>query len=79
MSNIIPEMATDAVTPYCIWYPDVATEETYRELSRRYPRMRYQIGRACAVAGYNKLFDELQLLPDVSIAEEAEANNNAYI
>ncbi|KAF5497429.1 hypothetical protein CGCS363_v008682 [Colletotrichum siamense] len=79
MNNIIPEMPTDAVTPYCIWYPDIATEETYRELSRRYPRMRYQVGRACAVAGYNKLFDELQLLPDVSIAEEAEDNNNAYI
>ncbi|KAK1855664.1 hypothetical protein CCHR01_01678 [Colletotrichum chrysophilum] len=34
--------------------------------------MRYQVGRACAVADYNKLYDELQLLPDVSIAEEAE-------
>ncbi|KAF5520009.1 hypothetical protein CGCA056_v008015 [Colletotrichum aenigma] len=72
-------MSTDAVTPYCIWYPDVATEETYRELSRRYPRMRHQVGRACAVAGYNRLYDELQLLPDVCIAEEAEDNNNAYI
>ncbi|KAF0323526.1 hypothetical protein GQ607_009207 [Colletotrichum asianum] len=78
MSNIIPEMPTDTVTPYCIWYPDIAIEETYRELSRRYPGMRYQVGRPCAVAGYNKLYDELQLLPDVSIAEEAEDNNNAY-
>ncbi|KAF3797570.1 hypothetical protein GCG54_00008564 [Colletotrichum gloeosporioides] len=41
--------------------------------------MRYQVGRACAVAGYNKLFDQLQLLLDVSIAEEAEDSNNAYI
>ncbi|CAI0641360.1 unnamed protein product [Colletotrichum noveboracense] len=41
--------------------------------------MRYQVGRACAVAGYDKLYDEIQLLPDVSIAEEAEDNNNTYI
>ncbi|KAK2767334.1 hypothetical protein CKAH01_15228 [Colletotrichum kahawae] len=54
-------------------------EETYRELSRQYPRMRYQVGKACAVAGYNRLYDELQLLPDISIAEEAEDNNNAYV
>ena len=33
--------------------------------------MRYQVGRACAVAGYVHLYRELDLLPDASIAEEA--------
>lgn len=36
--------------------------------------MRYQIGRACAVGGYSKLYDELDLLPDPTIAEEAREN-----
>lgn len=72
MSNIIPpDMGNDHVQPYCIWYPDLATEDTYRSLASRYPRMRYQIGRACAVAGYLALYEELGLLPDVSICEEA--------
>ncbi|KAK2012103.1 hypothetical protein LZ32DRAFT_678421 [Colletotrichum eremochloae] len=48
MSNTIPDMPSQAEKPYCIWYPDVATEDTYREVVRRYPEMRYQAGRACA-------------------------------
>ena len=60
--------------PYCIWYPIVAKEETYRMLAQRYPAMRYQVGRACAVAGYAQLYREFNLLPDVSIAEEAREN-----
>ncbi|GJC89923.1 hypothetical protein ColLi_12761 [Colletotrichum liriopes] len=79
MSNIVPDMASQAVKPYCIWYPDVATEDTYREIVRRYPEMRYQAGRACAVAGYKTLYDELDLLPDVSIAEEARDNGHTDI
>lgn len=76
MSNEVPtDMVGDrpdgGVKPYCIWHPQVATEATYRELARRYPDMRYQVGRACAVAGYARLYRELDLLPDVSIAEEA--------
>lgn len=71
MSNIIPDFAGVNEVPYCIWYPDIATEETYRALVTRYRCMRYQVGRACAVAGYSTLYHELGLLPDVSIAEEA--------
>lgn len=71
MSNFVPDIGTDDVQPYCIWYPDLATEDTYRSLASRYPHMRYQIGRACAVAGYVALYEELRLLPDVSICEEA--------
>jgi hypothetical protein len=37
--------------------------------------MRYQVGRACAAAGYFDLYKELDLLPDVSIAEEAPGGN----
>ncbi|OHW99359.1 hypothetical protein CSPAE12_01945 [Colletotrichum incanum] len=75
-SNAIPEMTTDDDKPYCIWYPDVASEETYRQLAKRYPDMRYVVGRACAVAGYAGLYDELGLLPEISIAEEARDNSS---
>jgi hypothetical protein len=71
ISNIIPDMQDPATEPYCIWYPEPASEGTYRELARRYPSMRYQVGRACAAAWYTDLYKELNLLPDVSIAEEA--------
>ncbi len=77
MSNVIPvsgkEMidADSTTQPYCIWHPDFATEETYRRLVGVYPSMRYHVGRACAAAGFAGLYSELDLLPDVSIAEEA--------
>jgi len=73
MSNQIPELNMDApeAIPYCIWYPDVAFEETYRQLAERYPAMRYHVGRACAVAGYAGLYWNLKLVPEVAIAEEA--------
>ncbi|KAG8673806.1 hypothetical protein FPOAC1_007125 [Fusarium poae] len=71
MSNDIPERMAPEEHPYCIWYPDIATEDTYRSLASKFPDMRYQVGRACAAAGYYALFHELDLLPEVSIAEEA--------
>ncbi|KAK1489397.1 hypothetical protein CCUS01_03444 [Colletotrichum cuscutae] len=74
MSNIIPDMTSDDEKPYCIWYPDIASEDTYRKLSTHYPDLRYLVGRACAVAGYDDLYSELGLLPEVSIAEEARDN-----
>ena len=57
--------------PYCIWHPETAPEASYRALVRRYPQMAYQVGRACAVAGYYDLFRELNIVPGVHIAEEA--------
>ncbi|OLN86885.1 hypothetical protein CCHL11_04650 [Colletotrichum chlorophyti] len=75
MSDVVPEIAADVDKPYCIWYPDIASEDTYRQLARRYPDMRYLVGRACAVAGYATLYHELDLLPEVSIAEEARDNS----
>jgi hypothetical protein len=71
MSNMIPDLDNPVLQPYCIWYPDFADESTYREVARRWPSMRYQVGRACAAAGYTDLYKELDLLPDTSIAEEA--------
>ncbi|CAG8956744.1 hypothetical protein HYFRA_00012288 [Hymenoscyphus fraxineus] len=71
MSNEIPDEMAPSAQPYCIWYPDLASEESYREVAKKYPDMRYQVGRACAVAGFLELYHELDLLPDVSMAEEA--------
>jgi hypothetical protein len=81
MSNIISDMTTPDEIPYYIWHPEVATEEIYRRLAARYPEMRYQVGRACAVAGYTALYQELAagLLPDVHIAEEARDNGATRI
>lgn len=79
MSNKIPEMHTPEVFPYCIWYPDVATEDTYRRLANQYPAMKYLVGRACAVAGYSDLYKELKLLPEVHIAEEARDSGQITI
>lgn len=80
MSGIIPDIKIPMTEPYCIWYPDIAPSETYSEVAHRYPSMRYQVGRACAVANYTDLYKELCLLPDVSIAEEArEIDKNAEI
>lgn len=41
--------------------------------------MSYQIARACAVANYLELFLEMDLLPDVSVAEEARASGSLKI
>lgn len=85
MNNIIPsakELGIDGTRdgeppqdtsklPHCIWHPVFASEETYRVLAAQYPLFRYPVGRARAAAGYDKLYFELGLLPDVSIAEEA--------
>ncbi|KAI1058764.1 hypothetical protein LB507_004123 [Fusarium sp. FIESC RH6] len=71
MSNQVPDQMEEEQQPYCIWHPDLATEDTYRTLALKFPSMRYQVGRACAAAGYYALYKELNLLPEVSIAEEA--------
>lgn len=57
--------------PYCIWYPAFASEETYCQVAKRFPSMRYQVGRVWSPAGLVSLCTELELLPDGSIAEEA--------
>ncbi|KAF4164345.1 hypothetical protein CNMCM6936_009281 [Aspergillus lentulus] len=74
MSNKIPSMPEARDRPYCIWHPQVASQDTYRKLWQQYPDMSYQIARACAVANYAELYLEMDLLPDVSVAEEARAS-----
>ncbi len=75
---MIPDgMDTPETQPYCVWYPDFPKENTYRKVARVYPAMRYHVRRACAAAGYAKLYAELDLLPDVSTAEEARESGNA--
>ncbi len=63
MSDVIPDIERVDHFPYCILHPDFAKEETYREPARHYPNMAYNVGRACAAAGYSKLYFELGLLP----------------
>jgi hypothetical protein len=41
--------------------------------------MAYQVGRACAVAGYVDLYEKLDILPEVHIAEEAREAGNSTI
>lgn len=80
MSGRIPsaeQMYKEEVFPYCIWHPKVASEDTYRQLSAKFPDLRYQVGRACAVGGYDQLYEELGLDPDVSIAEEARESRDS--
>lgn len=80
MSNVIPASFTSAdEVPYCIWHPDIASEDTYREVAKNFPQMVSQVGRACAVAGYTQLYMELPILPDVHIAEEARECGNTAI
>ena len=71
MSNSVPEIDAPEDVPYCIWHPQTASEDNYRKLVRAYPYMAYHVGRACAVAGYTALYQELEILHEVHIAEEA--------
>jgi len=79
MNNRIPDMSTPEEIPYCIWHPSVPTRQTCRELASRYPQMKYQVGRACAVAGYFDVYCELSLLPEVHIAEEARERGSLSV
>ncbi|KAF9884542.1 hypothetical protein FE257_001487 [Aspergillus nanangensis] len=53
---------------------NIPHEKTLSNLVEEYPEkklLRYAVGRACAAGGYTTLYHELELLPDVAIAEEA--------
>ncbi|OJJ03850.1 hypothetical protein ASPVEDRAFT_43353 [Aspergillus versicolor CBS 583.65] len=73
MSGTIPTMSESdpAEIPYCIWYPEIPSQDTLRALVEKYPNMLYHAARACAVAGYINLYKELNPLPEVHVAEEA--------
>ncbi|KAK0649925.1 hypothetical protein B0T16DRAFT_457287 [Cercophora newfieldiana] len=82
MSGLVPDMDPEGRPqdlPYCIWHPTVPSEDALRRLVARYPAMTYQVGRACAVGGYTTLYRELDILPEVAIAEEARAAGSTDI
>ncbi len=78
MSNQVPDVEDEKCMPYCFWHPNLPSEETLGEVFSRYqarfPSLRYNLGRDYAVPGYTSLYSELDLLPDVTIAEEARDN-----
>ncbi|SPO07223.1 uncharacterized protein DNG_09917 [Cephalotrichum gorgonifer] len=79
MSGAVPSInATDEV-PYCIWHPDTAPEQTYRDLwakyCREFPLITWAVARACATAGSVNLYRELNLVPCVEVAEEARESD----
>ena len=78
-SKDIPDMNDLEEFPYCIWYPSTPDRDTCRKLITQYPRMKYQVGRVCAVANYDDLYKELDILPEVGIAEEARGNGSEAI
>lgn len=77
MSGSVHERQVADESAYCIWYIDVASEEAYPRLAQTYPEMKYQIDRACAVAGYSSLLSELDLLSDLHTTAEARDNGNS--
>lgn len=40
MGIAIPDMTTLDEAPYCVWYPDLAAETTYREFARWHSQIR---------------------------------------
>lgn len=69
LSYIVPNV-------YCIWYPELPTEETCRQLYFLHPEMKYQVVCVCVHKAYNALFKELNILPDEGLLTLAEENNN---
>lgn len=73
------DLNIDGPLPYCIWYPRLASQHTYRTLYSLHPHMKYSIARACVIANYVELYDEMNLLPEVNIMLEAYDANNMYM
>ncbi|KAJ5511044.1 hypothetical protein N7453_003147 [Penicillium expansum] len=71
MGGITPTISEPDEATYCIWHPDVPSENALRALVQRYPNMIYHAARTCVVAGYIDLYKELDPLPEPHVAEEA--------
>lgn len=84
MNNVLhrmdPAKSRVNLDPYLIWYPSIAAESTYRELSLIRPTMRPQILRACIAAPYVDLFKEVsaETQPDTEVIREAKAAGGAF-
>lgn len=64
---------------YCIWYPELPSEETCREIVRKHPQLLYQVARVCTIANYTMLFKQLTVLPDYSLIESAKRHKSDII
>lgn len=78
-NRCIPKMSAPEQIPYCIWYPAFPSRDTCRKLIALYPEMEYHVGRVCAVANYEDVYEELDILPEVAIAEEARESGSEAI
>lgn len=52
---------------YCIWFPELPSEETCQYLYEYHPQLKYQIARVCVLAKYNKLYKTIDVLTDGSL------------
>lgn len=68
MSNDLSYVRPDA---RCIWYPEQATEQTYRELYNMNAGFSHQIAKACIIAGYNTLLVSMNIRVTTSLIMEA--------
>jgi hypothetical protein len=81
MSNEIYHTTTDTPEneiPYCIWHPQVATADTYIDLARRRPSMKFQAARACIVVDYQTAYQELHPGYEPALWEEAKSSPNPF-
>ena len=77
LSRITPDTPNSEL-PSCIWYPAVACWQTYVELHRRLPSMKQSVVRACIVADYETVYDELDPEPEPSLMAGARDSLNSH-
>lgn len=76
MSNDLSYIHEDI---YCIWYPTLALEDTYKSLYTYKPHLRQQIAHACCVAHYNDLYKQINHIPEINILKEAYDVANNFV
>jgi hypothetical protein len=74
----VTESLPDDHLPELIWYPHQASKDTYGELAHLKPELIPFIARACIVAEYQDVFDELDPHPDNGLRGEASISPNPH-
>lgn len=64
---------------YCIWHPKIACKETYRHLLELCPELKYMFTRACVIAWYNDIYDQLDMKPNLTLLAEALDSKNEHV
>ncbi|USW55965.1 hypothetical protein Slin15195_G092840 [Septoria linicola] len=64
MSNSLPDLRVPEHRPYCIWHPQIPSEDTCRQLVKQCPEMAYR---------------ELIVVPEIHVAEEARKSGSYEI